>query len=543
MQASMDLYVREREKADEIAVMSAVAQYKEIHNKSLYDPKEGALNKKGQDALSIYEPSITDFKSKGGEIEGTLQSDRQKIAFRRAANALVSDFDLSLQRHVAQESANYDKSQFELFIKGSQDKAAFNYQDPMMIAAETEGMRAAAAAFASRNGLSKEWVERFTTDTVSNTHKLVIERMLANGDDMKAKQYYNAVAPAIAGKDAADIEKAVEAGSLRGESQRWVDGHMYGKDAILDEADIMVEVRKIKDPKLRDAVTERVGTELARRERMQNEGRERISVALATQIDRGMTISQIRGTLEWQQLTPGQRAGIESYAKQVERGQQVDTDWPTFYELMTMASTETTRNRFLATDLMNYRGKLHDNEFKQLTTLQAQLRQSVTRTDTAAMLQGYRTTAQIVNDTLTEIGLDPTPKQGSTEAARVAQFRRMVDEQIILFKQQNNGRAPSDVEIQGFVDNMLTRGKVKGSGVLWDDTMFAFEAPKDKEFIVSPKDVPPNERRKIEAALKRNGKPATDKEIMNMYNLRLRRFGVPAPIPPVKRDLGEIPNE
>lgn len=535
-----DLWEKEAQKADETAVMAAVGQLKAYTNGKLYDPNNGVLNKRGKDAIGVTESAQVEYDDKISEIEGSLLSnDRQKSAYRRQATAMRGDFDLTLQRHVATEIRNYDKEEFSNFIKSSQDRAALNYRDPMLVAAETESIRQEALKFARRNGLGPQWAERFTSDTVSATHVAVIDRMLANNQDSLAREYYKVVAPALTGVDATRVEKAVQAGVLRGESQRKADEILAGNP---DRADINARVRKIDNPELRDAVQQRVDAELARRDQAQRDDQENVMTAMATMIDRGALVHNLKGQLSWQNLTVAQRSSLEAYARARERGENIQTDWSTYYELTTMAATTATQDKFMKTNLLQYRDKLGDAEFKQLVQIQGALRSRDDRQDTKLLLNGMRTTKQIVDDSLAAVNIDPTPKPGSDASKRVAQFRRIIDEKIIAFKKANN-REPNDTEVQELVDSLLVKGKVKGSGLIFDDTALAFEADPNKLFVVSIKDVPPNEVTKIRQALTRAGRPVTDADVLKLYNLRLRGIGInaPIPLPSIPSRVNEIP--
>jgi hypothetical protein len=87
------------------------------------------------------------------------------------------------------------------------------------------------------------------------THVGVIDRLLANDQDLAAKQYYDAHKADVTGAATIAVERALEEGSTRGESQRQADT-ITAKAATLGDA--LTQVRAIADPKVRDATEERV---------------------------------------------------------------------------------------------------------------------------------------------------------------------------------------------------------------------------------------------------------------------------------------------
>src|SRR5690606_37576363 len=110
---------------------------------------------------------------------------------------------------------------------------------------------AALTAHATANGLGPEWVKQKTMDAESKTHAAVINKMIGDGNDIAAEEYYNKYKPGITGEELAQVNKEVEIATLRGKSQRtsdeiWSKGKSYL--ASVDDA------KQIEDPKLRDAV-------------------------------------------------------------------------------------------------------------------------------------------------------------------------------------------------------------------------------------------------------------------------------------------------
>lgn len=509
------VYDEEVKKAEDIEIMRVNRMRSEYINAKMYDPKNGALTRKGRDSFSLPEEVLPDYDKKMSEIESTISSERVKGIFRKQSESDRNGVDLSIQRHVFQERERYDNDETEAFIKTSRDSATFNYADPAKVMAEIGNQVSAITEFATRNGKGPDWVKNQVESARSKTHVQVIERALSEGNDKYASAYYEEVKSDIK-DDAASTQaaKLVQAGKYQGESQRIVDS--LTKDLGGNRSAWQEEITKITDPKLRDAVQIRADQYLARIDAIQREDRES-AMGYATQlVDHGGNFESIPVGIR-DKLTVSQLSALRQYSKFKAKGETPETDWGLYYSLRGMASNESTMGKFANVDLMQHRGRLGDTEFKELVSIQTSIRKSDGKF--ADKIDGYRQAGQIVNDSLNAVGIDPTPKDGSDDAKSVARFRKLVDDQIIEF-QRLNGRKPNTTEIQSAVDNLLAKGKVPGSGFIWNDSKRVFELKPGENLTVKVEDIPLLERNKIEDALKRNGKPVTNDEVIRLFNLK-----------------------
>jgi hypothetical protein len=402
----------------------------------------------------------------------------------------------------------------------AQDEAALNYQDPAMLQRSIDTQKSVILEHANRMGLPPEYVQMKTKEVESQTHSTVINRMLSNGQDKLASQYFAANREVFTGKDIIQVEKALEEGSLRGESQRLSD-EIMGKTKTMTAA--LEEAREIKDPKLRDAVTERVRGEFSLKKAAEAEDQEKRFQSYADIIEKnGGRPDQSGGLLppaQWMALDLKERQALETRAKQLREGIPPSTDWAKYYELKTLATNSSTREEFLRENLMVYRPNMADAEFKELVNLQQQLRSG----DEKA-LDGYRTKAQIVASTLSAAGLDPTPAAGKKEAQQVAEFQRQVDAEVMAL-QKRTGKEATNEEVQDIVDNLIVKGHVPGTGFLgfFRDEKFAFEAKEGDVLVVDIDDIPRKDRLEIEAYLKKSNYPVTEDSVRAMY--QAMRFG------------------
>lgn len=499
----------EKQKADDVATTEAYTKLVQAKNRLTYDPEVGALSKTGKNAFGVINEYGSSFDKEADAIESELSSQTQKDMFRRIRGQQKSDFDGTLQKHVFGESKKFDEETTTSSIAVTRDDALQNYQDPERINQAIGMQRTLVMSHAARNGLPPEMVKMQLDDVTSKTHAAVVSRFLSNGDDLKAKAYFESNRQGVTGSDASHLEKALEEGSLRGESQRQSD-MIIAKTGDMGEA--LKQAKGIEDPKVRDAATDRVKAHFAAKKAAESERTERLMTNAGNIIDKTGSIDQIPPE-QWASLSPSEKSSLKTYAAHKREGTQPATDWQVYSDLKELAADPAMRNQFLQTPLMQYRDKLDDARFVELTNIKSSLRNKDGKAE--AEMDGYRNDAQIVKDTLAAAGIkDP---------AQVALFHSKVDAEMARLQKANNKKA-SNEDVQRITDNLMVQGITSRTllGVIpWTTKKKRFETTSDdKEFDVEAKDIPRIERQKIEEALKRRGAPVTDEAVKAWYDTK-----------------------
>lgn len=512
---------RERERADTTALLDADNQLATLQT----DLHTQATSLKGKEAMGASARTAEAWQKGISEITAGLHTDQQRRAFAGRVGARWGTLYAAVESHAAGESEKYQAQTADAAIANRLSQAIEFYQSPAAVNEAIGETKAIFAKIGAQQGWSPEIIADKTSGAVTRIHAGVIDRLLANDQDRTASEYFAAHKDAIAGDTLAKVEGALEQGSLRGESQRQA-------DSIIAKAKGSSEAREavlaIPDAKLRDATEERVRRHFA-------------DAADAARVERDARMQQATNVIEqtrdvtrvppgvWSQLTLPERKGLRDYALELQKGVPVATDWTTYYDLKSLATSDVTRDKFLQTNLLGFKAQLGDAEFKELTGLQAELRKGESSAENK--LGSYRTAAQVVNDGLAAVGIDPTPdpKKDQKTAARVALFRRSVDEQIQALESRTKKKAGAD-DVQSIVDNLLVRGvRISANGNRSGDS-FVFERQVGDRLVLKAKDVPPGERTRIEAALRRNKLPVSDATVLHLYLQRLGKiptFAVP----------------
>lgn len=519
--AVQQVALQEKQRADETALFEFREEFNRWEQDRIFNPKGGAFYKKGRDAFDLPDVLPTDFDTFAGEMEKRAANDTQRRGLAQMRASRKEQLGDWLNRHVGRERETYYEQRYLADVESSKERAANHPDRSDIIETEVAVQRARTFNYLRDKGASEEVIAQELQKHETDTHARVLDRFLANEQDQAASAHYARVKDRMDPDVRTKVEKALADSSLRGESQRIV-RDLMGKYETIEGA--LAEIDKIEDPKKQDAVRQRFKQAWSDKRAAEEDYRNDVFRTAAGMLEAvGGDFDKVKGALGrgWYDLDSQQRRELEARTRQIREGIEPVTDWTLYYDLKTLASSDATREAFLSQNLLTHRSRLADVEFKELTGIQEALRSGRRSTDA----DGFLTTKQIVDDNLSAAGIDPTPKPNSEAAKQVAQFRRVVDEQIVAYKAAYGKDMPNK-EKQQLVDNLLVKDTVPGSGIFgfFPSERRVFEAGKDERGIaIKPVDIPRAERTKIEAALRRANRPVTDEAVVELYNRKLQR--------------------
>lgn len=510
-QTAGKIFQEEKKKADDAATSDYYAKLASHKQNLFWNPKDGAFTKKGSEALAAPDEYGNKFDTFADELEKGMSQSQVAMA-KKIRQKERMDFDSQLSRHVAKEAEDYTESASKAGIITARNDAVLNYQQPGYV---NEKIKLQEDAFLSTSaGLHQDVVKNEIQNIRSNTHSAVINRMLENNQDGLAKNYFEKNKADLTPDDFKNLNKSINTGTLRGESQRASDKIIVSTDSM---SSALEEARKIDNPELRDETARRVKDYYYTKKLAEEERNERLHKQAGQIIDESGDIDSIPPAM-WNELSVSDRSSLRSYSDKRKKGEEPSTDWESYYSLKTMAASPDLRQEFMRTNLMQYRDKLSDSEFKDLANLQDGLRNKSGQT--TKELDGYRSNHEIVNTALSAMGLEPNPKPREKDAASVSLFKRKVDEAVVQY-QQRSGKPINSTEMQAIVDDLSVEGVVK-RGWLFDDRARQFELEPGQELEFRVKDIPSREKAKIEQALRSRNLPVTEDRITALYTRKVR---------------------
>lgn len=534
-----DLLAKHKEQADTSALLDFDNKTAAFEQSAVYDPTTGAINTvKGQDAVGLSQKIGDAFDQFTGPLLAGLTPDQQQAA-ARLASARRQGIVKRLDSYASDQIDAFHASTVKDGLENSINLAVANATtDPARVALELQRQQLIIHGYAHTQGLSPEAEQAMQTSAATQTHKGVIEQMLANDHDQAAQVYFDQHKDEIAGTALTPIEAALKTGSLVGESQRQSDlilAHTANESDALDLA------KTIQDPKLRDATEERITHAWTLKENADRQAKEKAYITATNQIEANPAkgIHAVDPTI-LSQLPAPERDSLLTYAKRlIEPGGEQKVNPQTYYSLMNMAGgvdpktgkeDPTQVAAFAKLNLMTYINDLGNRvspQFEQLTDIQKAIRDKKPVDD---KLDGFRTNEQIFNDTLTRAGVSPKISTSGTSDndKEIAKMRGALDDKVMAL-QRLTGKKANNEDVQGLMDDLMkTAVTQKGAG-FFKSLLYGFSLPMSDTSKrigdITVDDIPAADRAHIVDLLKGAGRPVTDASVLNLYLAGLRKSG------------------
>lgn len=205
--AATGIAIDMQQQANQLRVDDAVNQAKEAALKLTFDPQSGYTNIKGIQALQrdSGQPLATEYGDLLGKqmqtISEGLGNDAQRLAFRRASQAIGFQFQEQATRYEGEQFRTYAASVREGTIANSTNEIALYYNDPQKVDQNILSIQAAVADLGRMKGLSASLVEAQTRKATSNAHVTALSSALQKNDVAYADAYMRKYAPQMDADD------------------------------------------------------------------------------------------------------------------------------------------------------------------------------------------------------------------------------------------------------------------------------------------------------------------------------------------------------
>lgn len=198
------LALQAKERGDNVALVEAQRKLDDWEASNLFDPTNGALNKKGKDAFGLPDRLSGDFDKYGQEIFDGLANDDQKAQFKKMWYGRLDNMRKTLYGHERSEMDAYAKSNNAALQSSSANRAALYYNVPSVVDQSITDARVAARSQAQMDGLSDEAIAQAELDAESTVRLGTLSRM-ADADPSAAVAFYRSNAARF---NSADLLKA-----------------------------------------------------------------------------------------------------------------------------------------------------------------------------------------------------------------------------------------------------------------------------------------------------------------------------------------------
>lgn len=194
-QVGMQIATVEQIEANQLRIDDALNQAKEAALRLTYDKDLGFTNLKGVNALDrpdgkpLADEYADNLQKHIGQISETLGNDAQRRAFSLRANDIVFSLRGHATQHEANELKNYGLSVAEGVQSTALREIGLNYNNPQVIDAAVERIKAETYRQGQLLGKSAEWQEAQARRLTSNAHKVALVSSLERNDPLYADAY------------------------------------------------------------------------------------------------------------------------------------------------------------------------------------------------------------------------------------------------------------------------------------------------------------------------------------------------------------------
>lgn len=432
-----------------------------------------AANTQGEEAFGVQEELNNRLSKWANDYRGTLSNARQKEAFDGLVSERRSDIEQWAVRHTSQQSDLVEKYTYEASIESSKERAAIDPNNvPMELAQIGDTI-----IERWHGKLPEEAIAIKIKEQETDLHERVIGSILDNGDVSGAEKYFNKYSSDMSKEKKGDIERKIKVGAG------------------------LIEKKKI----------------------------EQVEMAALNIIEKTSDFEKV--PKQFVEMLPREtRAALRSYAKSLSDGEKINTDFSVYYDLKQKASDlGGGRDEFAKENLMKYRDKLGDTEFKEMINLQSKIKSGAAGDDDPE-LNGFRTRYQVVSDVLLGAGIDPTPDPKKKElSGKVASFRKLVDDRVMDF-QRTHGKKANNEDVQRISDELMIKGRIEKSGLFGTSFMekkkMNFEVAPGEKFIVDVSVVPEDIASELTKSFLANGVVPTDEDIVMAWEQLKRKRNI-----------------
>lgn len=503
-----DTYGKFKIEADTTKAKEAFNQYTRAAQEKL---DLDLLNRENRNAIGVKQVAEKEFNTLKQNY-GKALSPSQKSIFNSLAGAQDNTFYSALNKHEVKQIGAYEDDVYKSTIDTQREQATFNATDFGVVNKYIADQENEIAGYAQKKGLvdpnDPTVLQNVLLTETSKTRRAVLERLIDSQNVVSAEEFFGANQDKMTEADSTAVRKALEEGMLTKKAQDEADRLIQSGGGV--EAAIK-SANKIEDVKLRDEVKKRVigfEQEISQAEKLDQEN---IYIDGWNKMEANPKVmpKDLVGASKWAKLSPAKRKAMDDFYNAGGAPKQSNLD--TFYEIQLMAGSRATRDKFLTTDLREYKSVLNDTDFKYFAKLQSDALSG--KASAQKDLDGIETKESIMKGAMVQSGIVLRGNKTSLEnRERESIFRKMVDDEIVA-QQEATGKKVTNDDVRK-ITNKLAAETIVGPGAFWG-------VRKKRLFDVDATDVnriEPEVRVKIEESLKRAKRPVSPANIMSVYD-------------------------
>ncbi len=510
-------FEQQKKKADDVRITEHKGQLAHAYNELLYNPENGAMHKRGKDALGIDQDVFEQFDKLSGEMEVGLSGDYQRSEFQKARLAYREDLSRQLNQHMATEGRKYDEQVTEGLVANERTAAAVSYLDEERVRKAIDRQSESIRSWGERNGTASELIDAKVRDATSKTHLAVLTRMTTNNQGPLAKEYFAKVREEMDPEDAQSIEKHIKHVSVLADAQlaaQDISRRNNNMSAALKDID------KIKDPEVQEKTKDLVRERFSLMEQGKKQYQDSIFEKAAKRLEQSQNILELQRDPVWLQMDANQRSALESRYDRIVKGVDRKTDDKKFVEFLFLSQGQLA-SMSQSDYEKNYRQYFSNSDQSKADSDITSAKKGDEKNQLFSPFSSYK---DRLDDTLRARSIvdESNPKKSDKDAKLYSELALSIRTKVEQFEQIDLGgkrRATGD-EIQKLIDDVLIKKvRVKGTGWFSDtEKQAAILTDEEKgKAYVPVKDIPAIEKADIEQAFVSRKKRPTQDQIQRAY--------------------------
>lgn len=362
---------REKNRADDYAVMSQQNVASARLTDWLTNEKTGALTRKGQDARTLPQDFEEFFTKLANDTGGQLHNNEQRDAYNRWLQVQHQSNQASVARYALDQNTEFEAKELAAKKVNTVSGVAQNANDwgaAGQVLADGEAAVRRAAAY---NHDGKETLDADLLALRTQAHGALIHRLLDLEKPNEARKYFEGVKDQIDGNTRGDLEKelqqAVDDNAALGTANKII-------ASTPDKKERLKQVDAIdKDAKLHDAVQRRVLLQNQLDDQAKDDlVKDTLNKAYTFIVGQGKNADALKLPSEWQKTIAEHMPSLISFADSQARGRAVVTDLKTWGMLRDQMSQAP--EAFAArTDLESFANRLAPEDLKWFLNARATL--------------------------------------------------------------------------------------------------------------------------------------------------------------------------
>ncbi|MBF4457067.1 hypothetical protein IRT38_17180 [Acinetobacter sp. SK-43] len=210
------IYNQYQDTANKARVSQVTADYQNRVNNYLYNPKDGLLTIKGENALNrdsgknLVNEAFEWFDSNAREQESSLSNGTQRQMFNKNMATLKGQLGRIASQHLFNESQKFQKQAFESEIDANISSVSMNYSDIPTTTMSLEKIRNISLEYGKDLGWNGQQIEQYAKGQQDKAVLDAINLMQSNGDGSKIPAYFALTKNFLSAKNQARVGKLIQ---------------------------------------------------------------------------------------------------------------------------------------------------------------------------------------------------------------------------------------------------------------------------------------------------------------------------------------------